>query len=263
MHRLYVQLRYKDQTFFSGHLQGRLSSVSSQFILCILFALLPSNSTLKAGLWGPWWILQLTEYFIVPLSKLLFFYIFPVMDSSASIRPTLPPLHSLNLPRALKTQPPRIDALHDSYELKRQIPRLHIPSSQYSHSHKNRQVSISSSTSSRTPSPTPSPLSSSRSPTSGGQSTKICLVPTTFEHADAVVVIPDPDAPHLHPLSGVTNLKQPAPPVLLVGPALQCLRQPQRQIAKGARLHPYRIVRTPADRKFSIASIRMRSRTLQ
>jgi hypothetical protein len=44
-----------------------------------------------------------------------------MMDSSVSVRPTLPPLHSLHLPRGLKTQPPRIDALHDSYELKRQV----------------------------------------------------------------------------------------------------------------------------------------------
>ncbi|KAG1776755.1 hypothetical protein EV702DRAFT_1106222 [Suillus placidus] len=174
------------------------------------------------------------------------------MNSPAFVRPTLPPLHTLDLPRG-KTQLPR----HDSYELKRQIPRLHMPSSQYSHSRQNRQVSISSSTSSRTPSPTPSPLSS------GGQSTKIRLVPTTFEHADAVVVVPAPDAPHVHPLSGVTNLKQPAQPLLLVGPALQRMRQPQRQLAKGARLHPYRIVRSPADRRFSIASTTTRSRTLQ
>lgn len=175
------------------------------------------------------------------------------MDSSASVRPTLPPLHTLCLPRG-KTQLPRVDALHDSYELKRQIPRLRMPS-QHSHSRQNRQVSISSSMSSRTPSPTPSPLSSSSSPTSGGQSTKFRLVPTTFEHADAIVVIPAPDAPHVHPLSGVTDLKQPAQPLLLVGPALQRLRQPQRQLAKGARLHPYRILRSPADRRFSIASI--------
>lgn len=181
--------------------------------------------------------------------------------SSASVRPTLPPLHTLHLPRGnLKSlkipgQFTRIDALHDSYELRRQIPRLHIPSSQYSHSCQNRQVSISSPTSSCTSSsPTPSPFSSSCPSTSGRQSTKIRLVPTTFEHADAIVVIPAPDAPYVHPLSGVTNPKQPAQPLLLVGPALQRLRQPQRPLAKGARLRPYRIVRSPADRRFSIAS---------
>lgn len=152
--------------------------------------------------------------------------------------------------------------INDSYWSNFQIPRLRMPS-QYSHSRQNRQVSISSSTSSRTSSPTPSPLSSSSSPTSGGQSTKIRLVPTTFEHADAIVVIPAPDAPHVHPLSGVTDLKQPAQPLLLVGPALQRLRQPQRQLAKGARLHPYRILRSPADRRFSIASITTISWTLQ
>ncbi|OAX41287.1 hypothetical protein K503DRAFT_863983 [Rhizopogon vinicolor AM-OR11-026] len=167
--------------------------------------------------------------------------------SSASVRPTLPPLHTLDLPRG-KTQLPPIDELYDSHEFKRQVPRLHIPT------HQNRHVSISSSTSSRTPSPTPSPFSPSRPSTAGGKCTKIRLVPTTFEHADAIVLVLPPDAPHMYPLSGITNLK-PAQPLLLVGPALQHLRHPQRQIAKGARLHPYRIVRSPADRRYSIASI--------
>lgn len=133
-----------------------------------------------------------------------------------------------------------------------QVPRLHIPS-RYTHVRQNRQISISPSTSSRTPSPTPLPLSPSCPSTSGGQSTKIRLVPTTFEHADAVVLVPPPDAPHMHPVFGITNPK-PAQPLLLVGPALQRLRHPQRQIAKGTRFHPYRIVRSPADRRFSIAS---------
>ncbi|KAG2154146.1 uncharacterized protein EDB93DRAFT_1132874 [Suillus bovinus] len=177
------------------------------------------------------------------------------MNSSASftsVRPSLPPLHTLHLPRG-KIQVPRIDALHDLYKSKPQIPRLHIPSSQYSHSCRNRQVSISSSTFYRTPVSAPSPLSSSCSSTSEDQSTKIRLVPTIAEHADAFFVIPDPNAPHVHPLSGA-NLEQLAPTLLLIGPAFQRMRQPQRQIAKGARLRPYRIVRSPADRRFSTAS---------
>lgn len=165
---------------------------------------------------------------------------------SASVRPTLPPLHTLNLPRG-EIVHPRIDA-----KSKPQIPRLHVPSSQYSHSCQNRRVSISSSASSRTPSPTPSPPSSSRSSIFGSQPVKFRIVPTTFEHANAMIVIPDPDAPHVHPLSGAV-LEQPAPNLFLVGPAFQCVRQLQRQIAKGVRLRPYRIVRSPADRRFSIA----------
>ncbi|KAG2111944.1 uncharacterized protein F5147DRAFT_651067 [Suillus discolor] len=144
---------------------------------------------------------------------------------SASVRPTLPPLHTLNLPRG-EIRHPRIDA-----KLKPQIPRLHVPSSQYSC--QNRRVSISSSTSSRTPSPTPSPPSSSRSSIFGSQPVKFRIVPTTFEHANAMIVIPDPDAPHVHPLSGAV-LEQPASNLFLVGPAFQCVRQLQRQIAKGS-----------------------------
>jgi len=178
--------------------------------------------------------------------------------SSPSVRPTLPPLHTLDLPRG-KIQLPRIDELYDSHEFKRQVPRLRVPSHEYAHTRQNRQVSISSSTSSRTPSP--SSLSSCCPSTSGRRSTKMRLVPTTFEHADAVVLVLPPDAVHMHPLSGITNLK-PAQPLLLVGPALQHLRNPQRQMARGARLHPYRIVRNPADRRFSIASA-MPSQTLR
>ncbi|KAG1898470.1 uncharacterized protein F5891DRAFT_1190853 [Suillus fuscotomentosus] len=131
---------------------------------------------------------------------------------SASVRPTLPPLHTLNLPRG-EIVHPRIDAKSKP---------------------QNRRVSISSSASSRTPSPTPSPPSSSRSSIFGSQPVKFRIVPTTFEHANAMIVIPDPDAPHVHPLSGAV-LEQPAPNLFLVGPAFQCVRQLQRQIAKGIR----------------------------
>lgn len=67
---------------------------------------------------------------------------------------------------------------------------------------------------------------------------KVRLVPTSFENATAVVLVLTPSSPN-------------APPpklLLLVGPALARLRHPQRQIANGARIHPYRIAR-PADRR--------------
>ena len=40
--------------------------------------------------------------------------------SSASVRPTLPPLHTLDLPRGM-TQLPHIDELYDSHEFKCQV----------------------------------------------------------------------------------------------------------------------------------------------
>ncbi|KAH0826670.1 hypothetical protein J3R83DRAFT_5058 [Lanmaoa asiatica] len=76
-------------------------------------------------------------------------------------------------------------------------------------------------------------------PTTPFPTRKIRLVPTSFENADAVVLISPPSA---------SNTPSPQP-LLLVGPALQRLRHPQRQLAKGARLHPYRIARGPSDRR--------------
>ncbi|KAH7926162.1 hypothetical protein BV22DRAFT_1046279 [Leucogyrophana mollusca] len=176
---------------------------------------------------------------------------------STSTRPTLPPLHTLGLPIGkASAQLPHIDELYDSYDFDRQTPRLHI-ASQYPHA---RQASISSS---RTPSPTPSisPLRSTRPTLShstlGQVPAKIRLVPTTLEKADAVVVVPPPNAPHIPPLSGMspTTMKQGQQALLLVGPALQHLRHPQRQLAKGARIHPYRIVRgSPDSRRTSSVS---------
>ncbi|KIJ62141.1 hypothetical protein HYDPIDRAFT_114997 [Hydnomerulius pinastri MD-312] len=162
--------------------------------------------------------------------------------ASASARPTLPPLHTLDLPRG-NVQLPRIHELYDLDDLSRQTAHLHIPSS-LSYGRQRRQLSISSSTTSRTPSPsptcepTPCLRPSTNTPASASYpAQKIRLVPTTFENADAVVLISPPKAPHM---------TQPQP-LLLVGPALQRLRQPQRQLAKGARLHPYRIVRGSSD----------------
>ncbi|KIK81104.1 hypothetical protein PAXRUDRAFT_156906 [Paxillus rubicundulus Ve08.2h10] len=161
---------------------------------------------------------------------------------SAWVRPTLPPLHTLDLPRG-KIQLPRIHELYDLDELSRQTSQLHIPSA-LSHDRQKRHVSISSSTTSRTPSPAPSCVPapclrpSTNIPTSTSYPTqKLRLVPTTFENADAVVLISPQNASHIPPPQ----------PLLLVGPALQRLRHPQRQLAKGARLHPYRIVRGPSD----------------
>ncbi|KAJ7689398.1 hypothetical protein B0H17DRAFT_1202291 [Mycena rosella] len=132
--------------------------------------------------------------------------------TSANERPTLPPLHTLNL---LPPTYRRYDSLCAG-----------------------RRAS-SCTSSSRTPSPTPSDLSSSSSssasssPLSAYARGKLTLVPSSFADADAVVVVPPPsaaDAKHGKPL-------------LLTGAALAHLRHPQRQIARGTRLHPYRFAR--------------------
>ncbi|KAJ7604001.1 hypothetical protein DFH06DRAFT_1349843 [Mycena polygramma] len=68
--------------------------------------------------------------------------------------------------------------------------------------------------------------------------TKLTLVPSSFADADAIVVIPPPGTPHV---PGT----RPGQGLLLTGPALERLRHPQRQIAKGTRLHPYRFAGRP------------------
>ncbi|KAH7913297.1 hypothetical protein BJ138DRAFT_1178154 [Hygrophoropsis aurantiaca] len=171
---------------------------------------------------------------------------------STSARPTLPPLHTLGLPIGKAgTRLPHIDELYDAYDLNHQTSHSHI-SHKYPQSRQTRKVSISSSTSSRTPSPTPSisPLRATRPnlphPTLIQKATKIRLVPTTLEDADAIVFVP-PQTASLPGASATTPVSQNQQPLLLVGPALAHLRHPQRQLAKGARIHPYRIVRGPAD----------------
>ncbi|KAJ7359587.1 hypothetical protein DFH08DRAFT_801370 [Mycena albidolilacea] len=149
--------------------------------------------------------------------------------ASSSKRPTLPPLRTLNLlpPSYAQRQG---DSVYDSYD--RPCPTLNVP-------HHTRRVSTSTSSStSRTPSPTPSDAGSLSSATSSSSSSssssKLTLVPcASFEDAEAVVLIPPPGT------EGTRGL-------LLMGPALARLRCPQRPLAKGTRVHPYRIARRRA-----------------
>ncbi|KAF9006353.1 hypothetical protein BDZ89DRAFT_1060938 [Hymenopellis radicata] len=132
-----------------------------------------------------------------------------------STRPTLPSLRSLDLLPTTST--------YESQTHSRPAPN-------YGYT-KQRQFSISSSTSSRTPSPPPQQASD-----------KVSLLPCPMEDANAVVFVP-PSIPG-----------QPRPEaLLLVGPAMQAFRNPQRPLAKGARVHPYRMVRAPSSRKSSSA----------
>ncbi|KAJ6542276.1 hypothetical protein B0H10DRAFT_1970588 [Mycena sp. CBHHK59/15] len=162
--------------------------------------------------------------------------------TSSSERPTLPPLHTLDLPTPYVQRRPAYDS---------SCPRLNVPHPSSYH----RRVSTSSSSTSRTPSPTPSDASSS-SPTSPS---KIRLVPSSFEDATAILLIPPPDAPYI---PGVISVSAPSPEgprsgqgLLLFGSAMERLRHPLRQIAKGARLHPYRVVRVgEGSRRSSMSS---------
>ncbi|KAF5379078.1 hypothetical protein D9615_005971 [Tricholomella constricta] len=195
------------------------------------------------------------------------------MGAFSSERPTLPPLHSLGLPNPSAGT---TNALHELSYDNPSCPHLHIP--QWRHA---RQVSSSSSTTSRSTSPTLFDSSSSRAsspstdPESSAPSTPVLsisplssrvpstaspnmpplrfrLEPCTLDEAQAIVLIPPPSAPF------VPSTSTPAPQkkqqaLLLLGPSMQ-YRNPQRQLAKGARIHPYRIA--PSQRKDAVCSRR-------
>ena len=76
--------------------------------------------------------------------------------------------------------------------------------------------------------------------------------------ADAVILVPPPDAYLTPDLPNYVPRAGRAQGLLLVGPAVHHVRQPQRQLAKGARIHPYRVVRgenTQRPRRSSVISI--------
>ncbi|KAF9010199.1 hypothetical protein BDQ17DRAFT_1347729 [Cyathus striatus] len=173
-------------------------------------------------------------------------------SSSSSERPTLPPIRSLDLPVPTSASAPIIPRTHVRYDRhENSCPPLQVPVKP-----RLRQLSTSSSntTLSRTPSPSPVASSSSRSSSRQNPSPhahllppslrKFTLLPCTLEEADAVVLIPPPETPY------IPTLKCPAPPpggkhgqaLLLVGKAIDHVRHPQRPLAKGARVQPYRMV---------------------
>ncbi|KAF4564509.1 hypothetical protein EYR40_010674 [Pleurotus pulmonarius] len=164
-------------------------------------------------------------------------------------RPTLPPLNTLDTSKGRRDSTPP-----HNYN-------LYAPSLSMNNMTHSRRVSTFSSTSSRTPSPTPSdpsdnPTSQIKLPTIPSHPSlvvaspstpsrrvrptvhpgKFRLVPCTLDVAEAVVLVPPPDAPKL-------PSNKPGQALLLVGPALNHLRQPKLQIARGARIHPYRFLR--------------------
>jgi len=167
-------------------------------------------------------------------------------------RPTLPPIHTLDLP--LLSQPKHT---HLKYDNLRCSPL----------NHKDRQVSTSSShTVSLSPSPSLSDPDSEINRSNPHPNTKFRLVPCPLEIADAVILVPPPNAYPIPNLPNYVPRTGHGQGLLLVGPALQHVRQPQRQLAKGARIHPYRVVRgennTQNSRRSSIISITSFSHTV-
>ncbi|EDR08093.1 uncharacterized protein LACBIDRAFT_297776 [Laccaria bicolor S238N-H82] len=183
---------------------------------------------------------------------------FSIVTSFACERPTLPPLHTLNLPHL--TRKPAFS--YDSYEPQSSCPRLHVPQKY----HRSSSTSTIASTSSPSHSLSCSPLSlrpsRSNSPNMAASTIttpthtmtrKLRLIPCSLETADAVILVTSPDAPYIPLKAGSDNPNPNA--LLLVGPALEKFRHPQRTITKGARVHPYRFAHTPGSRRGSEAAM--------
>ncbi|KAK1232932.1 hypothetical protein PQX77_003945 [Marasmius sp. AFHP31] len=176
-------------------------------------------------------------------------------DMTHQRRPTLPSLHTLDLPTLSSSKPqlPGLPhAIHDYGRLSRSI---HAPHAQRQ---RPRQFSTSSS---RTPSPTLSERTGDQSFASTSATTltphllsqtkrpDLRLIPcSSIEEADAVVFVPP---------RSLQGPNEQSSALLLVGPSLNELRHPQRKIAKGARIHPYKFARrtdVPSMRRTSSSS---------
>ncbi|KAF5356837.1 hypothetical protein D9756_006467 [Leucocoprinus leucothites] len=170
-------------------------------------------------------------------------------------RPTLPPLHSLNLPipkisqgrggTAFMNRLPINDLNDFTYVTPNKTPICPQKGVASNSSATAMSSSSSNTCNSRTPSPVPSDSSLSSASTSQSMGA-FRLVPCEIKDADAVVVVTETVAG-----SGRGRA------MLLVGPAAQPYRQPSsRPIAKNSRVHPYKFAPTQhLTRRLSTLSI--------
>ncbi|TFK46784.1 hypothetical protein OE88DRAFT_1739131 [Heliocybe sulcata] len=137
-------------------------------------------------------------------------------------RPAPAPLRSFDTHPLVRPNDP-----HDTYESK--PPDFSDPA--FTHP---RESPMSSSRFSSSPSPPPS----RHPPHPPAPPPKLKLIPTSeLDSADAVLLVTPP-----------SGGKESSQPLLLVGDALRHVRSRERQIAKGVRLHPYKIVREEGGR---------------
>ncbi|PPR06808.1 hypothetical protein CVT26_003834 [Gymnopilus dilepis] len=152
-------------------------------------------------------------------------------------RPTLPSIHTLDL---FSHSSPR-NVKYDTHNNLRQNNAGLVH-------HHSRQFSSSSSQTSASRRTSPSPSYNSDSESDGDLSsprgsqcpTKLRLAPCAIEQAEAIIVVSD--AP-IGAQGSDYAPRQGKHSVLLMGPSIQRFRNPQRTLAKGVRVHPYRVVR--------------------
>ncbi|KAF8190456.1 hypothetical protein BJ912DRAFT_965156 [Pholiota molesta] len=156
--------------------------------------------------------------------------------TNGSERPTLPSIHTLELPLLTRST---LSNVQYAPEINARPIRFNVPTNKMNH---DRRVSTSSSatSSSRSSSPTSPPDGfSSRLPSTLPPNFR--LVPCEMENAEAVILFPPPGAQDAN-VSNYSTHNGKGGGILLVGPALHKIcRNPQRPLAKGARVHPYRV----------------------
>ncbi|KIP06354.1 hypothetical protein PHLGIDRAFT_464060 [Phlebiopsis gigantea 11061_1 CR5-6] len=181
------------------------------------------------------------------------------MEASSQIalsiydRPTLPSLHTLGLPKPVTSTTPMS---HEYVGAKRTAIDERT-------GYRARHVSISSTTSSctdssgRSTSPCNSDTmkfsrSSASPPPIHVSAGSLSLARSTMEEANAFVLVPPQQDQYVENISTYSrshaslSKSRRNQALLLVGPALKYLRHPSIRIARGARLHPYRIVSHPS-----------------
>ncbi|EMD35308.1 hypothetical protein CERSUDRAFT_124656 [Gelatoporia subvermispora B] len=179
-------------------------------------------------------------------------------SQSNDARPTLPSIHTLAL-LDIRRRRPVMDDLNDLDDLR--TPRISRPLSSHLRP-RNASISSEITSSSRSSSPTErAPIALPSFPFPG---TNFCLVRTTFEQANAIVVVPplllspvSEDSSRSRSLSPTspTETARRGKAFLVVGEAMEQLRHSQRRLSKGARVHPYRIVpRGAGSRRASTSS---------
>lgn len=173
----------------------------------------------------------------------------PSKMNEPEARPTLPSIHTLNLP--LLASPTSANVKYQNHDNSRWTPS-HPPHNKPHHH--DRQVSTSSSNTSSSRNSSPSPSDSEIPPSR----TKFRLVPCPLETADAAIVVSPPGTPYYPYTPNYVPRAGKPEGFLCMGPvALSQLRSPRRAHPKGFRIHPYKIVRGPttSPRRTSVISI--------
>ncbi|PPQ84078.1 hypothetical protein CVT25_003598 [Psilocybe cyanescens] len=151
-------------------------------------------------------------------------------------RPTLPSIHTLNLPLLSGPAGPNV-----SYQNHNNLQRISNHAGRHA---RNFSTSSSVTNESRNNSPSPSPNVGENPANPFASGRPVRLRACTLEEADAIIFVgPATEVPQK---SNYAPRQFKEPSMLIFGPNVDDYRKNPRPIAKGSRIHPYRIVRSPS-----------------